>query len=58
MLKVGSPKNVWGKLNALLSYEVVVLAPFQIIFWISWVLKCLSSNFQPSHVIRGREIRN
>jgi len=30
MLKVGSPKNVWGKLNALLSYEVVVLAPFQI----------------------------
>ena len=25
MLKVGSPKNVWSKLNAPLSYEVVVL---------------------------------
>jgi len=55
MFKVGPPKNVWRKLNAssLLSYEVVVPAPFQIIVWIPWVLKCLSSNFQPSHVIRG-----
>jgi len=55
MFKVGPPKNVWRKLNAssLLSYEVVVPAPFQIIVWIPWVLKCLSSNFQPSYVIRG-----
>ena len=58
MLKVGSRKTVWSKLNALLPYEVVVLAPYQINFWIPWVLKWLSSNFQPSHVIRGWEIEN
>jgi len=37
MLKAGPLKNVRSKLNALLSYEAVLLALLQIVFWIPWV---------------------
>jgi len=39
MLKVGAMKNVWSKLNALLSYEAVLLALPQVVFLDSLGLK-------------------
>ena len=58
MIKVGHPKNVIIKLEAQLLHEIIFLSFFKLGFWIPWVSKPLSSNFQQSPMTTDKEIKD
>ena len=58
VLEVGHPKNVIIKLEAQLLNEIILLSCFKLNFWIPWVLKPLSSNFQQCLTTTDKEIKD
>ena len=56
VLEVGHPENVINRLDGQLLNETIHLLFFKLDFWIPWVLKPLSSNFQQSPMTTDKEI--
>ena len=58
VLEVGHLKNVINRLDAQLLNEIIFIWFFKLDFWIPWVLKPLSSNFQQSPMTTDKEIED